>query len=61
VLPGRRQCRWSSGLSTGGCTAARKNQDSSGAKQQNRDSRADEIAVPHSSSRKIIELQHSPV
>jgi hypothetical protein len=51
----------SAGLSVRRSTAARKNQDSSGTKQQNRDSRADEIAAPHSSSRKIVELQHSTV
>jgi uncharacterized protein (TIGR00730 family) len=51
----------SSGLPARRCTAARNNQDSNGTKQQNRDSRADEISVPYSSSRKIVELQHSAV
>src|SRR5207248_6656375 len=44
-----------------GSAAAWKHQESRGTEQQNRDSRADEIAAPHSSSRKIVELQHSPV
>src|SRR6202035_1153231 len=56
-----RQPRLSSGPPPLRCTAARSNQDSSATKQQNRDSRADEISVPHSSSRKIVELQHSAV